>query len=235
MKHILQYSGVLGLALVVATCSAPSSASADLIDGATADYFTISDAGLASNGLHWLSSSFGLGETYSADAIANGVSAGFTDARLPTIAEWNDLFAAADIGGVNAADAFATGPDLTAANNDPDVDVLAHRFGLTQPGFRTLFWTDPDGNDSNASTRDVLQLFAGTAIPGTLANDLFFDQSSASMPSSVIAYPLVANTTPSAAAVPEPSSMALLGLGCLGFGAYRRRRKDQEPASSDNQ
>lgn len=203
---------------------------AALIDDASGEFFSISDGTLASNGLLWLDSSFGQNQPDATAAIANAqVDPRFTNVRLPTIAEWDDLFVAANIPGVSAADAFAVGATIDpVVDGNASVGELAALFGFTQTGGnnRVLFYTDPDVSGQPATTRDLIFIY-GSSNPSdpSANNDLAFYNTSTSGAVAVTSFPLVADAV-SNAAVPEPSSALLLTLSA-GVGAvlYSRKRK----------
>ena len=178
----------------------------------------ISGTGTASDGLGFLDMSFSVGLSQ-ADALANARMT-YVDARLATSSEFDDLYLAAGvvyIGQLTASDGFGAGASSFLALNDDGVTLLNAALGSTSSSSpelsATLVWTDPDGTNTNSSTRDYLSMGLGgvSLIQNTLA----------SAPNSTLGWLLVVESQ--IMPVPEPSTGLLLSLGILGLGISRRR------------
>ena len=186
--------------------------------GATAGIIQVGDlniidqAGNPSDGLRYLEMTYSDGLT-EATALANA-QATYSNSRLATPSEFDDLFAAAGIsydGATTASGGFDVGgsPVISSGANY-DGAALAGALGYTYSS-GTNIWTDPDRSASSATTRDFLQL---------LTTEAAVYQYASSPPNSVIGWLIVSE-------VPEPSTLAALG-GLLGMGLigrWWRRRK----------
>jgi len=183
------------------------------------DLNIINQLGNASDGLAYLDTSFSVGLTASA-ALTNA-QATYADARLATASEFDDLFAAAGIsydGAQTASAGFATGPnnDIISSGANYDGGTLAAQLGFTVPGFFTALFTDPDGEGTEATTRDFTILFNDRAqlnstplLPGSGGQ------------SAQLAFLIVSDT---AAAVPVPAGVWLFGSALAGMIGVRAKR-----------
>lgn len=186
-----------------------------LVTGDGGDLTIIDDAGNPSNGLRFLDMSFSVGLT-SLAAITNAQLT-YSNARLATPAEWDDLFAAAGIVSDNvllsASDGFSLGSSvvLSSTTNYDDGD-LKDLLGPTNGTFSAIIWTDPDGSNSSSTTRDYVTLDP---------NGVVLRSSSITPAQSPIGWLLVSEAT----AVPEPTTLAVLGIGTVGIAARNRRRR----------
>ena len=181
------------------------------------DLNVISDAGNPSNGLAYLDMSYSDGLSQ-ADALANAQTT-YSNARLATPSEWDDLFAASSImydGALTASDAFSTGPTNTIISSSTNYDggTLKAQLGFTSnSGTNTNIFSAPDGLFADTSTYEYLAL---------QNNDARLFQNSIVQPPNTTAGWLIVSDM---AAVPEPSSLALLGPCGCAFGAIRRRMR----------
>lgn len=200
-------------ALCALTISFSGVARAAIIENGDLNF--ISGTGTASDGLGFLDMSFSVGLSQ-ADALANARMT-YVDARLATSSEFDDLYLAAGvvyIGQLTASDGFGAGASSFLALNDDGVTLLNAALGSTSSELSaTLVWTDPDGTNTNSSTRDYLSMDLGGAslVQNTLA----------SVPNSTLGWLLVVESQ--IMPVPEPSTGLLLSLGILGLGISRRR------------
>lgn len=181
------------------------------------DLNVISDAGNPSNGLAYLDMSYSDGLSQ-ADALANAQTT-YSNARLATPSEWDDLFAASSIvydGALTASDAFSIGPTNTIISSSTNYDggTLKAQLGFTSDtGTNTNIFSAPDGLFAPTSTYEYIAL---------QNNDVRLFQNSLVQPPNTNAGWLIVSDM---AAVPEPSSLALLGPCGCAFVAIRRRMR----------
>jgi hypothetical protein len=157
-----------------------------------------------------------------ASALTNA-QATYPNARVATPAELDDLFAAAGItydGVLTASGSVTTGDDsVISSGANYDGGVLSVQLGFTDPGpSRSSGWTDPDWDNSPASTRDYLILQSNLAVIG---------QYSVAGVHLTLGWFFV-----SEAAVPEPSLLVLLFSGAVGLMGSRlvRKRRPTNPS-----
>lgn len=194
-------------------------ADADIIE--VGDLNIIDDPGNPSNGLRYLDMSFSDGLSL-ADALTNAQGT-YANARLATPSEFDDLFDASTLslnGTSTFSSGFLTGANVRISGGANYNTSLRDQLGATA-GANLFIWTDPDGSFRTNTTRDALLIsFNNTQVMnlGTTA------------PSPDVGFLLVSEAT--ATAVPEPSTVFLLGLGFAGSGALRRRRKQRRTRCS---
>lgn len=111
--------------------------------------------------------------------------------------------------GCGAADAYYGGNDSTYSNVDPTADVQASPLMVTPSGGTTP-WQQVTMTLKADATTDLLSFLAWGDNGNTV-----------NLPPIVF---LTGVDTPNLITVPEPATLALLGIGLLGFGASRMRR-----------
>jgi hypothetical protein len=176
------------------------------------DLNIIDDSSNPSDGLRYLDLSFSDGLTL-ADALANAQST-YSNARLATSQEWDDLFAASAIvySEGTASDAFTTGPGFNLSlGANYDGGALNQALGTTGAQF-AQFWSDPDGSDANTTTLDFISL--GPASASIL-------QSIDIPPSASNGWLLVSD----ASVVPLPAAVWLFGSGLIGLIGIARHKR----------
>jgi len=228
------------LMLAVTMTVAPGIASADVIE--VGDLNIIQQAGNTSDGLRFLDLSFSVGLNQ-AGALANA-QANYSNARLATPSEWDDLFAAAGIaydGALTASDAFTVGAnaDISTGSNYDD-GILMNQLGITSQSADgngalwsevSAIWSDPTGDSQDSTTRDYVILhhyfeYQPWAQPESYHAAI--EQHSNSGEHSTFGWMIVSDAT---TAVPEPSSIAMFGIGALGLFGYSRRRRQTSAAA----
>ena len=124
------------------------------------DLNIINDAGNPSDGLRYLDMSYSDGLTLEAALIK--AQATYPNARIATASEFDDLFSAAGIpysGVSTASDGFLVGADAQIAGDGCAACItLVGQLGGTIGAGETLIWTDPDGSNDPASTRDIVRI-----------------------------------------------------------------------------
>lgn len=207
------------------------------------DLNIIDDPGNPSDGLRFLDMTFSSGKTL-ADAIASAITS-YANVRVATPSEFGDLLAAAGLvydGSETASDAFTVGSDAVLISNMSDEVIslqekLGSTFVISGAGFfpdyfYTYIFSDPDGDDTISTTRDVLYLQHASTVVGGITSDgrigilqSNFTPSQNSPGFFAHGWLLVSD----AATVPEPSSALLMCLGTAGWLGCQRRRKRERP------
>jgi hypothetical protein len=120
-----------------------------------------------------------------------------------------------------------TWQNFTLTSPMSSIDLSAAGFGTFSGTMTSDVTAGTDGNGSRTVTF-AGQFSGGSLFPGkqdaTLANLTYTLSDSTTGPNRILASQLLL-TTFGTAAVPEPASMAIFGLGAIGFAARRFRRK----------
>jgi len=121
-----------------------------------------------------------------------------------------------------------TWQNFTLTSPMSSIDLSATGFGTFSGTMTSDVTAGTDGNGSRTVTFSG-QFSGGSLFPGkqdaTLANLTYTLSDSTTGPNRILASQLLLTTFGTAAAVPEPASMAIFGLGAIGFAARRFRRK----------
>ena len=217
---------LLGLVVsLLAICSQTTHASLVDNQGPNGKLNIIDDVGNPSHGLGFLDMSFSVGKTQ-ADALANARDS-FSGARLALSSEWDNLFEAAGFlgsGELRASDAFTLGPDKSVGDlecGEGPCDLSAV-LGATRDN-AAWFWSAPDGQKDVSTTRDYIEVRGPQLNSGVILRQTNWMPEDGCV---CFGWLLVdgAGDIPAAASVPEPATLALLGLGLVGLGFVRQRK-----------
>jgi len=173
------------------------------------------------NNLEWLDISLSAGLSFNAVAGEFGAGGNFEGFRFATAADLQLL----------AAEAGATVNTIAPAN-DPVVASLQSLLGITDPDppftdkTRAFYDDAADGPDiTRAGSFQLTRFFLGTNTGSAeflIAPDIITKAGTAPLIGAAL---IRSSTGSSSTEIPEPGTLTLIGVGLLGLGFTRRRRK----------